>query len=235
MYYNGDIQFKSVSSATKGLIVTAPPFVTHSEIYGDVNTIPGRDGSVFGIDTYQGDAVIKVAFALVASSNTTSDFQTKMRAIRSWLTGRGRLVIGDSTDSFYEVRKVKIITDNRVILNYGTFEVEFTVYPYEFLTTGDTGVTSFPLTNNAMASKPLYKITGSGSGTLTVNGHTMTYTVDGDLYIDTRRFIAYDGNNVNKNNMISGDYAGLYLKSGSNTISASVGTLTVYPKWGFTV
>ena len=235
MYYNGTITYKSVTSSTKGLIVTAPPLVTHSEIYGDVNTIPGRDGSVFGIDTYQGDAVIKVTFALVASSSTTSDFQTKMRAIRSWLTGRGKLSIGDTTDSFYEVKKVKIITDNRVILNYGTLEVEFTVYPYEFLTTGDTGVTSFPLTNNAMESKPLYKIVGTGSGTLTVNGHTMSYEVDGTLYIDTRRMIAYDANNANKNSKVSGDYEGLYLNSGSNTISASAGTLTVYPKWGFTV
>ena len=48
MYYNGDIKFRGVSSSTKGLTVTAPPLVTHSEIYGDVNTIPGRDGSVFG-------------------------------------------------------------------------------------------------------------------------------------------------------------------------------------------
>ena len=61
------------------------------------------------------------------------------------------------------------------------------------------------------------------------------YTVDGTLYIDTRRFIAYDGSNNNTNNAINGDYAGLYLKTGSNTISASVGTLTVYPKWGYSV
>ena len=234
MFYNGDIKFRGVSSSTKGLTVTAPPLVTHSEIYGDVNTIPGRDGSVYGTDTYQGDAVIKVQFALVASS-TVTDFQTKIRAIRSWLTGRGKLIIGDSTDSYYEVKKVKIVTDNRVIVNYGVLEVEFTVYPYEFLDTGDTGVTSFPLTNNAMTSKPLYQISGPGSGTLTVNGHTMTYEVAGVLYIDTRRMIAYDSNNANKNNKVSGDYAGLHLKSGSNTISATVGTLTVYPKWGFTV
>lgn len=234
MYFNGDIKFKSVSSKTKGLTITAPPLVTQSDILGDVNTIPGRDGSVFGTDTYQGDAVIKVTFALVGTQ-TPTDFQEKLRAIRAWLSGRGKLVIGDSEDSYYEVKKVKIITNNRVVVNYGVLEVEFTIYPYEFLNSGDTGVTSFPLTNNAMASKPLYKISGTGTGTLTVNGHTMSYEVNGDLYIDTRRFIAYDGNSENKNNKISGDYAGLYLKSGSNTISASVGTLTVYPKWGFTV
>ena len=235
MYYNGDIKFRGVSSTAHPLTITAPPMVTHSEILGDVNTIPGRDGSLFGSDTYLGDAVIKVQFALVSSRTTATDFQTKMRAIRAWLSGTGKLIIGDSTDSYYEVKKVKIVTDNRVIVNYGIIEVEFTVYPYEFLDTGDTGVTSFPLTNNAMASKPLYQISGSGSGTLTVNGHTMTYEVDGILYIDTRRFIAYDSNNANKNNKVNGDYAGLHLKSGANTISATLGTLTVYPKWGYTI
>lgn len=235
MYYNGDINYRGVSSKTHPLTITAPPLVTHSEILGDVNTIPGRDGSLFGSDTYQGDAVIKVTFALVASNSNATDFQTKMRAIRSWLSGTGKLIIGDSTDSYYEVKKVKIVTDNRVIVNYGVLEVEFTIYPYEFLNSGDTGVTAFPLTNNAMASKPVYQISGNGTGTLTVNGHTMTYEVDGLLYIDTRRFIAYDANNANKNNKVNGDYAGLYLKSGSNTISATVGTLTVYPKWGYTI
>lgn len=234
MYYNGDIKFRGVSSTAHPLTITTPPTVTHSEIYGDVNTIPGRDGSLYGSDTYQGDATIKVTFALKASQ-TVTDFQTKMRAIRAWLTGRGKLIIGDSSDSYYEVKKVRIITDDRITLNLGILEVEFTIYPYEFLDSGDTGVTSFPLSNSAMASKPLFQISGTGNGTLTVNGHTMTYEVDGVLYIDSRRFIAYDSNNANKNNKVNGDYAGLHLKSGSNTISATVGTLTVYPKWGYVV
>lgn len=234
MFYNGDINYRGVSSKAHPLTITAPPLVTHSETMGDVNTVPGRDGSLFGTETYQGDAVIKVTFALVAQENRT-DFQEKLRAIRKWLSGTGKLIISDSTDSYYEVKKVRIVTDQRVIINYGVLEAEFTVYPYEFLTSGDTGVTSFPITNDAMASKPLYKIVGSGTGTLTVNGHTMTYEVDGTLFIDTRRFIAYDSNDANKNNKVNGDYTGLYLKSGSNSISATTGTLTVYPRWGFTV
>ena len=233
-HYAGYIKFKNVSSKTVGLIMTAPPLITHSEIYGEPRTIPGRDGSLFDSDTYRGDAVIKCSFALAASS-TESDFESKIRAIYQWIDGTGNLVISDAEDAHYEVKRAKIVTDSRIILNLGTIEVEFTCYPYKFLDSGDTGITSFPITNSAMKSKPLYKITGSGSGTLTVNGKTMSYTVDGTLYIDTRRFIAYDGSNNNKNNAINGDYAGLYLKTGSNTISASVGTLTVYPKWGYSV
>ena len=63
----------------------------------------------------------------------------------------------------------------------------------------------------------------------------MNYTVSSILYIDTRRKIAYDGSNNDMNSSINGDYDNLILKSGSNTISATVGTLTVYPKWGFNI
>lgn len=232
MFYNGDISFKNVSSKTVGLIVTAPPQVTHAEIKGDVYSIPGRDGDLYGVDTYKGSAEIKVQFALVTSETATS-YQTALRQIRKWLNGTGKLVIGDATDAYYEVQKVSIVTDSRIIVRYGTLEVSFIVYPYEFLNTGDTGVTAFPITNNAQSSKPIYKIVGSGDGVLTVNSKTMNYTVSGTLYIDTRRMIAYDGSNNNCNDKISGDYKNLWLKEGSNSISATVGTLTVYPKWGF--
>ena len=61
----------------------------------------------------------------------------------------------------------------------------------------------------------------------------MTYTVAGTLYIDTRRYIAYDGSNANKSNVVAGDYNDLKLIHGSNSVSATAGTLTVYPKWGY--
>lgn len=233
-YYRGDIKFKNVSSDTVGLIVTAPPLVTHSEVRHDSYTIPGRDGDLYSMDTYRGNATIKVSFALVKTSAVDA-YQKALRQIRLWLQGTGKLVIADSTDSYYEVQKVTIDTDNRVILQYGTLEVTFTVYPYEFLNTGDTGVTSFPITNDADVCYPLYKIAGTGSGTLTVNSKTMSYTVSGTLYIDTRRMIAYDGSDNNCNDKINGDYTNLYLKTGSNSVSATVGTLTVYPKWGYKV
>ena len=84
---------------------------------------------------------------------------------------------------------------------------------------------------------PLYKLAGSGSGVLTVNGNTMNYTIDssGVLYIDTRRMIAYNGSYQNMNSQLTGDYEKIRMKSGANTISATVGTLTVYPKWGYNI
>ena len=229
--FNGDIKFKGVSSKTYPLTITSPPKVTHSEIKGDIFSVPGRDGDLYGKKTYRGSATITVQMALVSD-----DYQETLRTVRSWLSGTGKLILGDVTDSYYEVQRVVINTDERIIVRYGTLEAVFTVYPYEFLDTGDTGVTTFPITNGADRSHPLYKIGGTGSGTLTVNDHAMTFEVNGTLYIDTRRYIAYDGSNNNANGNLSGDYDGLVLENGSNTISITSGfTLTVYPKWGYII
>ena len=238
MFWNGTITFKGTASNTYPLTITTPPQVTHPEIKGETYAIPGRDGELISNDTYKGNAEIRVSFAMVAadSVNTSNSYAQKFRAVREWLSGTGKLIIGDSTDSYYEVLKTTIVTDSRVILRYGIIEVAFTVYPYEFLNTGDTAITSFPITNNAGASKPLYKITGSGTGVLTVNSKTLNYTVDGNLYIDTRRLIAYkvdNGAKVNRSDKIGGNYDDLILKPGSNTISATVGTLEVTPRWGY--
>ena len=236
MYYNGAITYNNVASSYYGLIITSPPQITHSEIYQDRFTVPGKDGDLIGVDTYRSDAYIKVSFALVTSDATTTSYQAALRNIRAWLGGTGTLKLPDGDGSYYEVKRVTIDTDERVIINYGIIEATFEVYPYEFMSTAEDAITSFPITNNYEESLPLYKIVGgSGKGTLTVNSKTMTYTAisDGTLYIDTRRMIAYDGSKNNKSNTISGDYDDLHLKHGSNTISCNKGTLSVYPNWGY--
>ena len=238
MFYNGAITYNNVSSSTHGLIVTTPPQVTHSEIYQDRFTIPGKDGDLLGVDTYRGDAYIKVSFALVTSETSTS-YQTALRGIRSWLSGKGTLILPDGNGSYYEVKRVTIDTDERVIINYGIMEATFEVYPYEFMSTAEEAITTFPITNNYDESMPVFWIrepsASGGSGTLTVNGHTLTYTSDPAkaLIIDTRRKIAYNTSNENKSNTISGDYDDLHLVHGSNTISLTRGVLTVYPQWGY--
>lgn len=237
--YNGDINFKGKSSKAYPLTITTPPAINPAELITEEYTIPGKDGTLYGVNPYTGSATITVQFALVAATTWTageaSPYTKAYREVREWLSGTGTLKIGDAPDSYFEVQKVSITTSERVILRYGTIEATFTVYPFEFLTAGDTAITTGldELENKGSRSMPLYKISGSGSGTLTVNGNAMTYTVDGELYIDTRRFIAYDENGANKNSLLAGDYDGLWLEPGDNEITATAGTLAVTPKWGY--
>lgn len=236
MAYNGNITFKGVSSKTYPLTITTPPQITHPQITVDEYNIPGRMGTLYGTVQSKGSAQITISFALVASdtfTNNVSAYASSFRQVRQWLQGTGKLIIGDAPDAYYEVQKVDIITDERTILRYGKLQVAFTVYPFEFLTSGETAIAGGTITNSGSEAYPLYKITGTGSGTLTVNGKTMSYTSGGVLFIDTRRFIAYDNSGNNKNNQIAGDYKDMRLKPGENQVSATLGTLAIYPYWGF--
>ena len=237
MYYKGSITYKSISSNTYDLIVTNPPQVKHSEIRGDVYQIPYRNGELHSAKTYRGDAQIVITMALTKS--TVADYVTRKRQIEHWLSGTGTLVTSDATDAYYEVKKVEITSDDRVLVNFGTIEVTFTVYPYEFLTSGNTETSATSINNTYDVAMPLYKITGTANaeGVLTVNSKTMNFKIPtgGTLYIDTRRKIAYGDNNTNASDKVSGDYEGLYLKSGSNTLSITNGTLKTYPHWGYEI
>ena len=223
-----NITYRGKTPEQVGAWLASIPVITPSTKNRNEWTIPNHDGELIDAEFGRTDAYWDI-YIHAKSQN----WDVTKRAIEKWLSGTGKLIMSSTPDSYYEVKDVTATEVTKKDDKYGRYRVSMRVYPYEFLTSGDTGITSFPITNDAMASKPLFKIVGSGSGTLTVNGHTMTYTVDGTLYIDTRRFIAYDANNVNKSKQVNGDYAGLYLKEGTNTIAATLGTLTVYPKWGY--
>ena len=207
------------------------PIVTPSTIVRTRQNVPKMDGELLLDDMSFNDAYVE--FTIHARRN---DLVTKMRDIRKWLSGTGKLVISDATDAYYEVKEVSFTSYLKKSLDYGRISVKMEVYPYEFLDSGDTYITSYAtITNNADTSMPLYTITGSGDGVLTVNGHNMVFNVTDELNIDTRRKIAYNGSGVGKDGSINGDYEGLYLKPGNNSIACTNGTLKVKPRWGYRV
>lgn len=230
MHFNGAIKFNNTSSSTLGLVVTEPPQIEHSKILTEQYTVPGKDGNLYGQDSYRSDAYITVKMELVKpgyeSGYTNASFQNARRSIWTWLQGTGNLEIGDVTDSYYEVKMVEITTDERVLVNYGKIEVKFTVYPCEFLKTASkvnytisAGTTdTFSLTTDK--SEPLYLLTNSGNsaGTVTINGTAISIEQNQSVNVDTRRRIAYY-NSTDKSSVVGGDYAGMALKKGSNTIT----------------
>lgn len=79
---------------------------------------------------------------------------------------------------------------------------------------------------------PVYKITGNGNCTLTVNGRTMKATVGQNLTVDTEKMLAYRKDGTIMNTAVTGDYEELYLQPGENDIKITSGfTLKVIPNW----
>jgi len=118
----------------------------------------------------------------------------------------------------------------------GKFDITFHCRPERFLTTGETpvAVTSGGTITNPTTykAKPLIHIEGSGSGTLTVNGTTMSFTGIVDyLNIDCDTMNVYRLASENRNNLMTGDFP--VLNSGSNSVAFTGGitSVTITPRW----
>ena len=125
--------------------------------------------------------------------------------------------------------------DNRYT-RLGVFDISFTCRPERFLMSGNVPVsvaTGEKLLNpTTFSAKPLIHIEGSGSGTLTVAGTTMSFTGITDyLNIDCETMNVYRLPSENKNSLMTGNFP--MLKSGENLISFTGGitSVTITPKW----
>ena len=133
----------------------------------------------------------------------------------------------------YKVLYVKITDTERTSRRLGKFTAEFTCDPYSYLVPGQQSYSvDDVLYNPYMISHPIYRISGTGSCALIVNGNTMQATVNGNITIDTDRMISYNDQMVGQNTAVTGDYEDLYLQEGNNTISVSTGfSLSIIPNW----
>ena len=246
MYYKGYLTYKNKASNSFSfkLIMTTPPEIIHSEIRHDSFVVPGRDGELYGKNTYRGDASVKVSFAIV-TTGTASSYTTALNQIYSWLSGKGQLLFSDE-NAYYEVKKVIITTDQRTILKYGTLDVEFVVYPYKYLIENNPSTTSLTIQNTHDECCPMYQLSRTSSSstatfTLTVNGNAMTVAVPqgvSSVYIDTRRKVAYyTSSNVNVPATVTGDYDKLKLPGNATSTLTINGfnTLTTTPRWGYEI
>ena len=97
----------------------------------------------------------------------------------------------------------------------------------ETVESGDT------MTNpTAYASKPLIRVEGIGTGTLTIEGQTMQFEGMTDyLIVDSDIMDVYRQPTENRNNLMSGEFP--VLKAGDNTIAYSGGitSVTITPRY----
>lgn len=118
----------------------------------------------------------------------------------------------------------------------GKFDITFHCRPERFLNSGNTPVSVSSggvITNpTAYKAKPLIHITGSGNGTLTINGGTMSFTSIVDyLNIDCDTMNVYRLITENRNNLMTGEFP--VLHSGDNSVSFTGGItgVEITPRW----
>ena len=126
-------------------------------------------------------------------------------------------------------------TENRYT-RLGRFDISFRCRPERFLISGNAPVslatgekvcnpTSYP-------AKPLIHITGSGSGTLTVAGITMSFTgIEDYLNIDCDTMDVYRQAAENKNSLMTGSFPVLPSGNSTVTFTGGISTVTITPRW----
>lgn len=228
MYY---ITYNGISNKTLRAEVAVRPSIPAPTQRGDYIQIAGRDGSLLDTDGTYENIEIEIEMNLV--STRRSLWNTDMRQIKAWLKGSGELRFSDDPDIFYKVKACGIGDIERRTYRGGDFTAVFVCDPYAYYVAGAKPMTPEEASLNPYElCKPIYRLTGNGTATLTVNGNTMTAVVSDNLTIDTEKMLAYTENMQLQNTSVTGDYEALWLPSGVNSITVSNGfALTVQPNY----
>lgn len=231
MFAEYEINYKNEGSRQHGILPVRRPSIPAPERRVTKTEIEGRDGVMIEDGETWGPIVIPVELNFMAPPERWGEVY---RDAKKWLLkDTGNLQFADDPHYFYKVLSCQITDSERTSRKIGKFTAEFTCDPYTYMVSGlqemDPDEEIF---NYGEVSHPVYKITGNGSCTLTVNGKTMKATVGQNLTIDTDLMIAYREDGEMKNATVTGNYEDLYLQEGDNEVSITAGFgLKIVPNW----
>ena len=225
------INWKGIDSDTiTGLIISELPPISKPKMKTTITKIDGRDGDIIeelGYESYTKS--IKVGL----SKNYDVDEVIK------YFTGSGDLIMSNEPDKIYKSQIIEKIDYNK-LLRFKTAIVKFYTQPYKYkkdeakVVINIDGETSTTVNNIGLEkSKPIIKLTGSGTITIQLNGSTVfNYTFpenESEVIIDSIQEEAYL-NGIFKNRNMAGEFP--ILEIGENTISwtGSLTKIEIEPK-----
>lgn len=229
--------YRNISCADAGLLIKERPSIQPPAKRVQTVRVAGRDGELVIDDGLYDSLVISVKFNFL--TKTPAQWMEAFRAAKDWLSGHGELWFSDDPHWFYRVNYIQITDTERTTRRLGNFTAEFHCEPYMYSREGQkiADIADGTLYNPHMTSHPLIYITGTGTGTLTINNKSVDFSseaigvLSGQLSIDTDLMRTMNYSHP-ANDAISGDYANLYLRPGMNYISITTGfDLQIVPRW----
>lgn len=201
----------------------------------DVVSVPGRNGDLyFSQDAYEN--VLQEYDVYISAEREKLPVMARKAA--EWLSAAGYHELWDSYEpDIFRLAYYAGSQDIENIFNrFGRMKLSFSCKPQRFLITGKDVVnvakTGTVLHNpTGFAAKPLIRVYGTGSGTLTVGSTTVTLTeISEYIDIDSDLQDAYKGT-LNQNSKMTGDFP--ELASGENILAwtGDITRLTITPRW----
>lgn len=225
-YY--DVIIDGVPLFTKGIYAVKRPNMPSPEKKYITHDIMGADGSLFVDTGNYSDIQLDIDFNYLVSENLWAE---AFRQAKRYILNGHELRLSDDQNVYYKIKKVEIGTSNRPTKRIGKFTATFTLDPYAYFVNGKhpSDIVNGKIFNKYDTSLPTYTLTGSGNGSLTVNGHECTFNQS--VVIDVTKRCAFVDGEVD-NTAISGRYSDLALTYGINTVSVEGDyTLKVIPNW----
>lgn len=222
-------------------VVGRPPVPSPKLKYEEIN-IKGRNGSYYEKYGYE-DIEYQLTFNYLEEPETGT-FKLQMRKIRHWLYMATRLELSDEPDVYYEVKKVEIGDAENDIVEFGFFDVKFTLAPFakiiennplEYIKTASNLEVIFD-NKSIVNSEPKIVIYGTGDCSIYVNGgEPIKFTgIDESIIIDSERKLTYktDSNDVHMNQSAKqSSNAYPELVSGDNTFLLIGTSITKVEIW----
>ena len=218
------INWRGIDSDTiTGLIISELPPISKPKMKTTITKIDGRDGDIIeelGYESYTKN--IKIGL--------TKNYD--INQVIKYFTGSGDLIMSNEPDKVYKCRIIDKVDYNK-LLRFKTATVKFYTQPFKFKKDEPKVILSIDEETSVMVnniglekSKPIIKLTGSGTVDLQLNGATvLNYTFpenETEVIIDSIQEEAYhDG--IFKNRNMVGEFP--ILELGENIISWS-GSLT---------
>jgi len=227
-----DIQFNNIMGSTLGIYMKAKPAIPAASELVEKIRVPGRDGEMLVRKGIYESTSIPIEFNYIGPEE---QWGQRWREAKKWLSAVDtELKFADDPSVFYKISQVIVNENEKKGRRIGVFNATFiTKDGLSYLYDGKSEYDSNDkLYNPGIVSMPLYKFTGEGLCTLTVNDVTVKVNVAGDIVIDTEKMISYRSDGTAQNTALSGDYEDLYLQEGENVITVSDGfTCKVIPRW----
>ena len=217
-----------------GIYVASRPHIPSPERRVTYIDVPGMDSRLRRDEGTYGDITLSVECSFLG------DPVSKISAVKGWLLGTGEadLTFSHIPERKYLAQVVNSIDFAIVLKITSHFVILFNCQPFQYATenTPITVSESTTLTNpGTMKSLPIIRVNGSGFGTLTVNGQSVSFSdIDESVILNSELQETYKDIGttlVSKNSTKTGDYP--VLLPGDNAISLSGGitSLEITPNW----
>lgn len=234
------IKWNGILSDAFGLIVEYIPEIILPERQINVYSVPGRSGDI--IEIPGGYSNYTQSYSVFLEGDYEGDLPVRTRKIAEWLlTPNGYAKLEDSySPNTYRYAYFKgPMNISNYLQQHGMATLDFVCNPKRYFTVGNEPLTFTGSTNTfesnltAFPADPLIEVTGSGSGTVTINGVTIALQnfPHGSLFIDCETGNCYDSTGNQNESILALSFPKIQM--GRNTVNrtGSITQVKITPRW----